>query len=174
MNNPTFLKELEELSGEKISSCYQCYRCTVGCPVVAQMDIYPHRIIRYIVLGEREKVLKSKTIWTCLQCNTCSVRCPNSIDIAHVFDTSRKIAIKEQKAAEQDTWTFDKAFLDSVARHGRLHEIEAILRYKMEKKNLFEDAKMGMGMFLKGRMGIFTHNVKHRKQVKEIFKKCGQ
>jgi heterodisulfide reductase subunit C len=174
MNNLTFLKELEDLSGENISSCYQCYRCTAGCPVVMQMDIFPHRIIRYIILGEREKVLSAQSIWTCLQCITCSVRCPNNIDIAHVFDTLRKIAIKEQKAAERDTWTFDKAFLDSVERHGRLHEIEAILRYKVEKKNFFEDAKMGTGMFLKGRMGILPHNVKDRKQLKEIFKKCGK
>lgn len=174
MNDLTFLKEMEALSGQNISACYQCYRCTAGCPVVTQMDIFPHGIIRYIILGEREKVLKAKAIWTCVQCITCSVRCPNDIDIAHVFDTIRKVAIKEQKAAETDTWTFDKIFLDSVARHGRLHEIEAILRYKVEKKNLFEDAKMGIGMLLKGRMGIFPHNVRDREQLKEIFKKCSQ
>ena len=64
---------------------------------------------------------------------------------------------------------FDQFFLDSVKRHGRLHEIEAILRYKLEKKNFFEDSKVGLGMFLKGRMGILPHNIKDRKQVKEIF-----
>lgn len=171
MNDLSFLEEMEKLSQEKISTCYQCYKCTVGCPVVTEMDVYPHRIIRQIILGEREKVLTSKTIWTCLQCTTCSVRCPNDIHIAHVFDTLRKVAVKEGKAAERDTWLFDELFLDSVRKHGRLHEVEAILRYKLEKKNFFEDTKMGLGMFLKGRMGILPHNIKNRKQVKEIFGK---
>jgi heterodisulfide reductase subunit C2 len=171
MNDLSFLKEMEEASGENISSCYQCYRCTLGCPVVAEMDIYPHRVIRYIVLGEREKALAAATIWTCLQCITCSVRCPNDIDIAHVFDTLRKIAIKEHKESEKDTWNFDQYFLDSVRKHGRLHEIETIMKYKMDKKNFFEDAKMGMGMFMKGRMGVLPHNIKDRRGFKEMFER---
>jgi heterodisulfide reductase subunit C2 len=171
MNDLSFLKEMENLSGEKISSCYQCYKCTVGCPVVKEMDIYPHRIIRQIILGEREKVLTARTFWTCLQCTTCSIRCPNDIHIAHVFDTLRKVAVKEGKAAERETRLFDELFLESVKKHGRLHEMEAILRYKLDKKNLFEDTRMGLGMFLKGRMGILPHNIKDRSQIKEIFKR---
>jgi heterodisulfide reductase subunit C len=171
MNDLAFLNEMEKASGEKISSCYQCYKCTIGCPVVADMDMYPHRVIRQIVLGEREKVLKAKTIWTCLQCVTCSVRCPNDIDIAHVFDTLRKIAVKEGVAAEKDTWLFDSLFVDNVKKHGRLHEIEMIMKYKLEKKDFFSDAKMGMGMFMKGRMGVLPHNIKDRQGLKEMFKK---
>jgi heterodisulfide reductase subunit C2 len=133
------------------------------------MDIYPHRVIRYIVLGERERVLASKTIWTCLQCITCSVRCPNDIDIAHVFDTLRKITVREGKEAEKDAWRFDQYFLDSVEKHGRLHEIEAVMKYKVNKKNFFEDTRMGIGMLLKGRMGFLAHNIRDRKGLKDIF-----
>jgi heterodisulfide reductase subunit C len=107
----SLLNEIESKSGENISACYQCYRCTNGCPVAADMDIYPHRIIRHVILGGREKVLSSGAIWTCLQCTTCSVRCPNDIDIAHVFDTLRKIAVAEHREAEKDTWNFYKFFL---------------------------------------------------------------
>jgi heterodisulfide reductase subunit C len=135
------------------------------------MDIYPHRIIRHIILGDREKALASGTIWTCLQCTTCSVRCPNDIDIAHVFDTLRKIAVAEHREAEKDTWTFYRFFLDSVKKHGRLHELESIMNYKMAKKDFFSDAKMGLDMFLKGRMGILPHNIKDRQALKEMFKK---
>lgn len=171
MKDLVFLNETEKASGEKVSACYQCYRCTVGCPVAVDMDMYPHRIMRYIVLGEKEKVLKSKTIWTCLQCVTCSVRCPNDIDVAHVFDTLRKISVREGMASEKDTWLFDSLFLESVRKHGRLHEIETIMKYKLEKKDFFSDTKMGMGMFLKGRIGILPHNIKDREGLKEIFKK---
>ena len=171
MNDLAFLHETEELSGERVSACYQCYKCSIGCPVVTEMDIYPHRVIRYIVLGEREKALKSKTIWTCLQCMTCSVRCPNDIDIAHVFDTLRKVSVREGAASEKDTWLFDSLFIDNVRKHGRLHEIEMIMQYKLYRKDLFSDARMGMGMFLKGRMGVLPHNIKEREGLKEIFKK---
>jgi heterodisulfide reductase subunit C len=126
------------------------------------MDILPHRVIRYIMLGEREKVLSSKTIWSCLQCYTCSVRCPNDIHIGHVFDTARKIAVREKKALT-DVWTFDTLFLDSVRRHGRLYEMETIMRYKLKKKDLFSDTRMGLDMMRKGRMAIFPHNIKDKK-----------
>ena len=171
MNDLSFLNEIEKESGEKVSGCYQCYRCTLGCPVAKEMDIYPHRMVRYIILGERERVLASRTIWTCLQCVTCSVRCPNDIDIAHVFDTVRKMAVKEHKEAESEAWRFDQYFLDSVEKHGRLYEIEAVMKYKAAEKNLFGDAKMGMGMFRKGRMGVLPHNIKNRKELKDIFKR---
>lgn len=171
MNDLSFLKEIENKSGERVSTCYQCYKCTVGCPVAREMDIYPHRIIRHIILGDREKVLTSGTIWTCLQCTTCSVRCPNDIDITHVFDTLRKISVAEHKEAEKDTWAFYRYFLDSVKKHGRLYELEAIMRYKIMKKDFFGDTKMGLGMFTKGRMGILPHNIKDRKTLKEIFGK---
>lgn len=171
MNDLGFLREIEEKSGEKVSACYQCYRCTNSCPVVEDMDIYPHRVIRYVILGEREKVLRSKTIWSCLQCYTCSVRCPNDIHVGHVFDSLRKVAIKEGMASDRDVWLFDELFVESVKHHGRLHEMEAIMRYKAAKRNFFEDMRMGMNMLLKGRMGLLPHNIKDRKGIKEIFRK---
>ena len=172
MKDLSFLHELERETGEKISSCYQCYRCTTGCPVVSDMDILPHRLIRYVILGERERALQSGTIWTCLQCYTCSMRCPNDIDVARIFDTLRKAAVREDKARDLDTWRFDRYFLDSVKRHGRLHELEAIMRYKLMKKDLFGDSKMGMSMLLKGRMDILPHNIKDRKGMKALFEQA--
>ncbi len=173
MNDLSFLNEIEAASGEKVSACYQCYRCTNGCPVASDMDIYPHRIIRHIILGDSEKVLTSKMIWTCLQCTTCSVRCPNDIDIAHIFDTLRKIAVAKKCAADKAAWTFDSLFLESVKKHGRLHELEAIMGYKLAMKDLFTgatgEARMGLGMLSKGRMGILPHNIKDRKGVRAMF-----
>jgi heterodisulfide reductase subunit C len=172
MDDLKLLNEIERASGENISACYQCFRCTNGCPVAEEMDILPHRVIRYIILGDRDKILKSKAIWTCLQCVTCSVRCPNGIDIAHVFDILRNLSAKEHCEADKDTWLFDNLFLESVKKHGRLNEMETIMRYKIAKKDLFSDAKMGIGMFMKGRMGILPHNVKNRDEIKEIFSKA--
>ena len=174
MNDMSFLKEVEKESGERVSACYQCYRCTNSCPVLSDMDILPHRVIRYVLLGDKEKVLTSKTIWSCLQCYTCSVRCPNDIHVGHVFDTLRKAAVREHKAQNLNVWRFDQLFLDSVRRHGRLYELEAIMRYKMgkmEMKGAIADGKMGFDMVTKGRMNLMPHNIRDKKGIKEIFER---
>lgn len=167
----TFLREMEKESGEQVSACYQCCRCTNGCPAVAEMDLLPHQVIRHIILGGRDKVLQSTTLWACVQCTTCSVRCPNDIHIAHVFETLRKIAVREGKAKDLSFWRFDELFLESVKKHGRLYEFETILRYKGEKGDLFGETRMGAGMLLRGRMGLMPHNIRGRHHVRRIFER---
>ncbi len=172
MKGPSFLQDMERATGERISACYQCYRCSNSCPVVTDMDIMPHRLIRYIILGEREKVLGANTMWTCLQCLTCSMRCPNDIDVARVFNTLRSASVEAGRPAAKDLWHFDRIFLESVRRHGRLHELEAVMRYKLLKKSLFDDTKMGLSMFTKGRMGILPHNIRDRGGLRRLFQKA--
>lgn len=146
-------------------------KCTAGCPVAPEMDIYPHQIIRLIVLGEYEKVLKSRSIWTCLQCLACSARCPNDIDVARIIETLRKISVEERLAAEHESWRFDKLFLESVARYGRVQEMATIMRYKIGLKKILEDSTMGLGMLLKGRIGIFPHTTGGKRQIRKILHK---
>jgi heterodisulfide reductase subunit C2 len=167
----TFLKEIERESNEQISACYQCCRCTNGCPAVPEMDLLPHQAIRHIILGNRDKVLESATLWACVQCTTCSIRCPNDIHIARVFETLRKIAVRERKAKDLSAWRFDELFLESVKKHGRLYELETVMRYKGEKGGLFSETKMGIGMLLKRRMGLMPHNIRGRRNVKRLFER---
>ena len=87
----SFLKEIIEASGENLQACYQCQKCSAGCPVAYAMDILPNQILRHIQYDHRERVLSSKTVWICASCYTCSVRCPNNIDIAKIMDTLRSI-----------------------------------------------------------------------------------
>ena len=84
--------EIFQISGEKIQNCFQCQKCSAGCPLNFAMDILPNQLFRHIQYGHRDKVLSAKSIWLCASCHTCSVRCPNSIDIAKVMDTLRSIS----------------------------------------------------------------------------------
>src|SRR4030066_2263216 len=90
----SFLSEVLQASGENLQACYQCQKCSAGCPVAYAMDILPNQVLRHIQYDHREKVLGSKTIWICASCYACSVRCPNNIDIAKIMDTLREIAIR--------------------------------------------------------------------------------
>ncbi|GAI09389.1 unnamed protein product [marine sediment metagenome] len=88
-----FLDKVEELSEENIYACYQCGKCSAGCPSISEMDISPCEIIRLVQLGQEKEVLNSKTIWICSSCFTCVTRCPKGVDLAKVMEALRHIII---------------------------------------------------------------------------------
>ena len=93
-----------------VSSCYQCRKCSGGCPLTFAMDLLPDRVIRLALLGQEDLVLNSRTIWVCSSCYTCSTRCPNDIDIAKVMDWLRQTALREAVApAEKEVPIFHRA-----------------------------------------------------------------
>ncbi len=91
----SFVQKIEELSGQDLLSCYQCGKCSAGCPVVSEMDILPHMIIRYAQMGLEEELLRSKAIWVCASCFTCNTRCPKGINIAEVIEAIRQILLRK-------------------------------------------------------------------------------
>ncbi len=90
-----FLDKVEELSGENIYACYQCGKCSAGCPSISEMDISPNEIIRLVQLGEEKEVLNSKTIWVCASCFTCVTRCPKGVDLAKIMESLRQITLRK-------------------------------------------------------------------------------
>jgi heterodisulfide reductase subunit C len=90
------LDRVETLSGQKLLSCYQCGRCSAGCPVVEEMDIVPSEVIRLLQLGQVEEVLRSKTIWTCASCLQCASRCPKGVEFSNICDALRAIVLRSR------------------------------------------------------------------------------
>ena len=87
-----FIDRIAELSGENIYACYQCGRCSAGCPFAFEMDILPNQIIRNVQMGQEEFLFNTKAIYVCASCFTCQSRCPKGIDMAHVAEAIRLIA----------------------------------------------------------------------------------
>lgn len=96
MKDPFILK-VEELSGQDLLTCYQCGKCSAGCPAVSQMDILPNQIIRMAQLGMKEDLFHSQSIWNCASCMTCNVRCPKGINIAEVIEAIRQILLRKRE-----------------------------------------------------------------------------
>jgi len=92
-----FVVKIEEISGQNLLSCYQCGKCSAGCPAVSQMDILPNQIIRYAQLGFKDELLQSKSIWICASCFTCNSRCPKGINIAEVIEAIRQILLRKRE-----------------------------------------------------------------------------
>ncbi len=164
----SFLAEVERLSRVPVSACFHCEKCTSGCPVSYAMDLPPNLLIRHIQLGQRSKVLSCETIWICASCITCTTRCPNDIDLAHVMDALRRMAVKQGTVSMPQVRDFHDAFMKSIRTHGRVHELEMVARYKLKTKTLFEDMDLGKEMFLKGRMRLIPERVRDLKDVREI------
>jgi len=96
MRDP-FITKIEELSGQNLLVCYQCGKCSAGCPAVSEMDILPNQIIRFAQLGLKEELLKSKAIWVCASCLTCNARCPKGINIAEVIEAIRQVLLRKRE-----------------------------------------------------------------------------
>ena len=165
-----FLSEVVQASGENLQACYQCQKCSAGCPVAYAMDLLPNQVLRHIQYGHREKVLGSKTIWICASCYTCSVRCPNNIDIAKIMDTLRHLAFhSDVKPAEKEIPLFHSVFLDVVKSKGRIHELSLILQFKTKTRDFFKDAALGWKMFRRGKIKLLPSTFSGGKEIRGMF-----
>lgn len=154
-----------------INQCYQCGKCSAGCPVAPDMDLLPHQLVRHAVLGNVDKIVDSKSIWLCLTCHTCGARCPNGIDVPALLDPIRHQVIKKNiKTKDSRVPIFHKTFLQTVKTFGRVHELFLVGIYKLKTKMYFDDMELGWKMFSKGKMHIMPKISPNLSEVKEVFK----
>ena len=174
MRSP-FKSEISKASEQGMADCYQCGKCSAGCPMVDYMDLMPNVVMRNVQLGLRERVLGCKTIWLCASCETCTTRCPQEIDIARIMDTLREISLRSDLANPEmkDITCFHELFLRSVRKNGRLDESGIVINFKTRRpRHLFEDMVIGMQMVIKGKMPFLAHKIKKRSEMEQIFKNC--
>jgi len=88
------LRQIEELSGQTVSDCYQCGGCTAGCPVGETMDPPPSRAVRMLQLGRVRELLAADGIWMCASCMVCGSRCPRGVDYARIAEACRAIVLR--------------------------------------------------------------------------------
>lgn len=89
-----FVQLVNEISGQNVLNCYQCGRCSSGCPLTFAMRLLPNQVIRLVQLGLEEEALESNTIWVCASCLTCHARCPRGVDLAKVMEALRAIGLR--------------------------------------------------------------------------------
>lgn len=119
----------ERIGREEIKPCFTCGACTGVCPVREIVeDFDPRRIIHWIALGLKEKVLASDLIWLCCLCDSCYHVCPQQIRF-------RRVAQELQRMALQEGYV-DDAF------EQRLRAVEPVLQ-DLCRRTLFQKVKDG-------------------------------
>ena len=160
----------------KAERCYQCGKCSAGCPLVSEMDYTPSMVLRMLQQDDAKldkELLQSQTIWLCLSCEMCIGRCPMELDIPKMMDFLRQKSLKEglqNKEASKNIIPFHKAFLDVVKTTGKLYEVGLIADYKLRSGKLFQDLALAPKMFAKGKLPLMPEWVKNKGEIKEIFK----
>jgi len=169
----TFLRQVEQRSGAQVSACFQCHKCSTGCPVGPEMDLLSSQVMRMVHLGLEEEVLASEAIWLCASCEACTTRCPMDIDIASVMDALRMMAV-ERKAtiANENVETFNRSFLSSVHHYGRVFELGMMAAYKLRRRDLFSDVDKVPTMLRKGKLALLPHFCRGAKDVRRVFKRA--
>jgi heterodisulfide reductase subunit C2 len=168
--------ELEDSILVKTSNCYQCGKCTAGCPLNQEMDIMPNQVLRMLQLeypNYEDELLRSQTIWLCLSCDTCYSRCPQEIKLSKAMDYLRQESLRQNKVhpKAKDILKFHQAFLSEVKRNGKLNEVGLTIDYKMRTMNLFQDVNNVPSMLKKGKLSLLPQHVQNRSEIKKIFKR---
>lgn len=100
--------------------CYQCAKCTSGCPVAAlDVGYNPRRYLRLIQWGREEEAAQKTELWYCLGCFTCQERCPEDVKPAEVMLELRNRAFKMGFAPE----TMGQV-IQILADEGRIYPVD--------------------------------------------------
>jgi heterodisulfide reductase subunit B len=155
--NPDLAKRIQEELDENVYLCYQCVKCTSGCPVGEYFDWQPNQIMRALQLGQEDIALESQTPWLCASCQTCTTRCPQNIDITAIMEFLTREAVERGiKPQVPEVDDFNQAFLREIRLWGRSYEPGVMAEFKLRNpKTLFDDLDMYIGFLKKRKVGFF-------------------
>jgi heterodisulfide reductase subunit C len=169
-----FSSNIKAIHGIDANMCYQCGKCTSGCPLNEYMDMTPTQVIHAVRLGLKELVLNSNTYWLCVACGTCTSRCPQDTGLLQVMDALANIAMKQGiKPKEPAVAAFYRTGLSLVKRFGMMYEAGVAGLLTLKTGTLARDAGLGIRMLKKGKLDVLPHS-QNAGEMKRIFERVAQ
>ncbi|HDD62343.1 MAG TPA: hypothetical protein ENF22_07455 [Chloroflexi bacterium] len=169
--NGNLAERIREEIGENVYLCYQCVKCTSGCPVAEYFDWQPNQIMRALQLGQEDIALESKTPWLCSSCLTCTTRCPQGLNITAIMEfLTRESLERGFKPKIPETNRFNRAFMREVNLWGRSYEPGLMAELILQKPStLIDDLQLYLRFFQKGKVALIPHLTKmpSKKKIKE-------
>ncbi len=169
-----FAQAVERESGQNLRACYQCGKCTAGCPGAGVYDKQVSQIMRAAQLGLKDEALRNRSLWLCLSCQTCTARCPNNIDVARVMETLRHMARAEGLVQDRPIESFWKAFLDTVRLTGRSFELGVMADYMLRTGRGWGNMDIAPTALAKRKLPFLPHRIQGRDEVARIFQRYAE
>ncbi len=154
-------ERIRKATGENVYLCYQCVKCTSGCPLAEHFDLVPNQVLRAAQLGLEQEIFASRTPWLCASCQTCTTRCPQGIDVARVMDYIVGEALaRGVKPAVPEIALFNKVFLRDVDILGRSYELGLIAEMNVRTLQPLKDIGLGVDMIKRNKIRFLPEVVR--------------
>ena len=171
INSDLAQRVLEEI-GQNVYLCYQCVKCTSGCPVAEFFDWQPNQVMRALPLGQEDIALHAHTPWLCASCQTCTTRCPQGLDITAIMEfLTREAGARGIKPQVPEVNAFNTAFMREVQLWGRAYELGLIAEMKLRTlgtRKLTDDVDLGLKMMRKGKLKLLPTPARPPRKVKPV------
>lgn len=156
----------------KLYECYQCGKCSAGCPMADSFDLMPRQIVHLMHLGDMDSVMKSKSIWLCASCHTCVERCPHDINIPALMEKSRMEAQERGICAVRNVRLFNDIFTETIRGFGKSQEVILEGLYNVSSGRLLQDMNNVPDMLRKEIIRPEINSVQDKEHIRRIMKEC--
>lgn len=148
--------------------CYQCGKCSAGCPVASDADMTPREVLRHLQLGQIKPVLESNMPWLCAGCGMCLARCPQSVDLPNLMLACRRAAEAQGVTPIGEVAHFNQLFVDGVREKGISDETILAMRFNLTTGHFLQDALSAPKMVVRGMLGPTSKEQANADEVKEL------
>lgn len=158
--------------GQNVYLCYQCVKCTSGCPVGEYFDWQPNQVMRALQLGQEDIALRSQTPWLCSCCQTCTTRCPQGLDVASIMEFLTRLSLARGiKPPVYEVDTFNKAFMRELRLWGRSYELGLMAEMKLRTlrtRPITADLDLGVRVIRKNKLPFLPNPARPPRRAKPI------
>lgn len=168
--SPDLSQKIAADAGVNLPDCYQCGKCSAGCPMAESMDVQPRQVVRLLQLGMADDLLRSRTIWLCAACHMCVDRCPNSINLPGLIEHARYEAKRRKICAVSQVDKFNDIFIENVKNFGKSQEAILEGAYNILTGNYIQDMGSVPHMLRHGIVQPELHTVTEREAVRKLVK----
>ena len=168
--NQVAIQEIAQDAGVNLKDCYQCGKCSAGCPVASEADMPPRAVIRNLQLGCLDPVLSSTMPWLCVGCGMCLARCPQSVDMPTLNAALRRyIKAHDISPALSNPDRFNRIFAENVRQSGVSDEVKLAVKFNMRSGKFMQDANTMPAMVMRGMINNNGHKLEDPADVERIF-----
>jgi len=113
---------IREECGENVYLCYQCEKCSSGCPTVTAMRYRPAQMMRLAQFGLGDMLATDASIWRCVGCDNCTVHCPHDLSVRRLVEVMRQKVMQDYLTQGLDVLDGDEALHKGVQALSALGE----------------------------------------------------